>query len=265
MPATFSEPRAYKPSRACYNLKMKNREKDKTEARISNLAAFFRASSLQPRRSGRRGQSLIDLLIGIAVGAILIGGSIAILTPSFIENKQAGSIQSQAELADELATNIKAWAGGGWDNVLALATGTANTYFLNTSASPFVAVTTGPVGLQQITLGSSTYNRYFYLTDVYRDAKGNATTTASGTFYDPSTKLVTVIVVASSTTATPTTYKFYLNRDAADSFNQASWSGGSGQAAALTVASATYFAATSVSVTASGTLTLGVSQGSCSQ
>jgi prepilin-type N-terminal cleavage/methylation domain-containing protein len=199
-----------------------------------------------------QGQSLVEVLVAIAVGAILIGGAASIMVPTLLENKQVGNVQAQTELADELANNVKAWAAGGWNNVLGIATGTANTYYLNTSSSPFTASS----GIQVLVLGSTTFTRYFYATDIYRTTSGIATTTTSGNSYDPSTKLITVVAKASSTNEAATIEPFYLARSTVNVFSQTSWAGGSGQATPVTVASATYAAATSVSITASGTLTL---------
>jgi prepilin-type N-terminal cleavage/methylation domain-containing protein len=208
-----------------------------------------------------KGQSLVEVLVATAIGAILIGGAASIMVPTLLENKQVGNVQTQTEIADELANNVKAWAAGGWNNVLGIATGTANTYYLNTSSSPFTAAT----GTQTIVFSSTTFIRYFYASDVYRDVNGNVTTTASGNFYDPSTKLIMVIAKASSTGASATVYPFYLARTTVSTFSQTSWSGGSGQATPLAVASATYAAATSVSITASGTITLAATGMGCVQ
>ncbi len=221
-----------------------------------------RVKLLQPVKTSIKGQSLVEVLIATAIGAILIGGAASIMAPTLLENKQVGNVQAQTEIADELANNVKAWAAGGWNNALGIATGTANTYYLNTATSPFTTAT----GTQTVTFGSAVLTRYFYATDVYRDVNGNVTTTASGNSYDPSTKLITVIAKASSTGAQATVYPFYLARSSVNVFSQTSWGGGSGQSTPLTVASATYAAATSVSVTASGTITLAASGGgSCVQ
>ena len=104
-----------------------------------------------------------------------------------------------------------------WSNVLALATGTSNTYYLNTSSSPFTIAS----GTQSITVGTSTvYTRSFYLSDVYRDGSGNI----GGSNYDPSTKLVTVAYKwAGGTNYTMATY---IIRGRNNVLFQDDWSGG---------------------------------------
>ncbi len=92
------------------------------------------------------GQSLIEILVGIAIGAIFIIGAAMAIAPSLQITKQVSQVQTKTELASELLGNVQAWAAGNWNNVLALATGTANTYHLNTATSPFTAVGSGAGG-----------------------------------------------------------------------------------------------------------------------
>ena len=109
-----------------------------------------------------------------------------------------------------------------------------------------------------------TYDRYFYISDVYRDASGNVTSTATGNYYDPSTKLATVAVSAASSTAQPLTYSEYITRSGNNALSQTSWSGGSGQNGPVTFISNAYSTATSTNVTGSGAIQLysNVSSGS---
>lgn len=209
----------------------------------------------------RSAQSIIELLVGIALATVFIIGAAAVIAPSLQINKQTAQAQTRTELASELLDNVRVWAAGNWNSVLTLATGTANTYYLNTANSPF----TISAGSQTVLVSSSTYTRYFYLSDVYRDLSGNITTTIVS--YDPSTKLVTVAVQASSTTVSPVLMVVeYLTRNVNSVFNQTSWAGGSGQSVPVTVASTTYASGTSISISASGTITLApVSGGSCVQ
>lgn len=208
----------------------------------------------------RSAQSLVELLVGIAIGAIFIIGAATIIAPSLEIGKQTALVQTKTELANEMLDNVKAWAAGNWDNVLALATGTTNTFYLNTATSSF---TVG--GFEEpVAIGSTTFNRYFYLSDVYRDANGNVTTTATGTNYDPSTKLVTVVVNASGTNLGSTsTLSFYLTRNGSNNFNQTSWSGGSGQSNSITVVGTNYASSSNITINASGSIQLSSGGNSC--
>ena len=442
----------------------------------------------------RSGQSLIELLVGIALGGLFIIGSALIIVPSLQTNSQVASVQIQAQLAEELLNNVRSWGAGNWNGLSALATGTANPYYLNTSSSPFTiassptttstaviafvqststpnylsanplsltfpanttpgdaiivggewgntagavscsdnkgdtfiapssidifdpnvnalqgmaicyalniaggpttvtitfptnsytamsiqeysgiatssaldaasanntttvstaandatsnASTTtengdlifggwtltlgspsslnagtgfimrendfsgagmatedqiqsaaGPIagtwslgqtgieydalmaafkpqiitsagvsatGTQSIVMGSSTYTRYFYVSDVYRDSSGNVTSTANGNSYDPSTKEITVVVSVASSTAPPTTYSLYITRNIDNTFSQSSWAGGGGYNGPTTFVSSTFATSTGVTINGQGAIELsGGSGNSC--
>lgn len=200
----------------------------------------------------RKGQSLVEILVAVGIGAFIIVGVTAVIVPSLQINQGVNVVQTRTQLGDALLNDVRAWATSNWNGVLALATGTTNDYYLDTAASPFTVAT----GTQAVAMGSSTYTRYFYLSDVYRDASGNVTTTVTGNYYDPSTKEVTAVVAS-------TTYTLYVTRNANNSFAQTSWAGGSGASGPLTLASTSYWASTDVTVSATGSLQLAVSGGSC--
>jgi len=169
------------------------------------------------------GQSLVEVLIAVAIGAILITAGISVIVPALRSNSQAAKVQTAASLGKELLDNIRVWSEGNWNNLLALATGTGNTYYLNASSSPFTA--SAPGSVQSSVVSTTTYNRYFYLSDVYRDSAGNIVT--SGGTYDPSTKQVTVVYGwLGGTTNMMTTY---VTRSRNAVFIQNDWSGGAGQ------------------------------------
>jgi type II secretory pathway pseudopilin PulG len=174
------------------------------------------------------GQSLIEILIAVAIGAILITASVALIVPALQSNTQAAKVQVASSLGKEMLDNVRVWSEGNWNNLLALATGSAKTYYLNTTSSPFTV--TSVSSSQSLVVGTSTYTRYFYVSDVYRDSSGNIVT-SSGT-YDPSTKQVTVVYGwPGGTTDTMTTY-VVRGRNAV--FSQNDWSGGPGQAGPVT-------------------------------
>jgi hypothetical protein len=208
----------------------------------------------------RHGQSLVEILIGAALGVLLIAAGAALIAPALRTNTAVNQVQTRTELAKELSDNVKAWAAGNWNNLLSLATGTANTYSLNTTSSPFTVA-----GVSTTTVASTTYLRYFYLNDVYRDVNGNVTSTASGNYYDPSTKQITVVIGIASSTTPSSTYPFYLTRNTSNVFNQTSWAGGSGQNNPVTLVGTSYAAATSVSITATGSLQLAMPTGGTCQ
>jgi hypothetical protein len=116
--------------------------------------------------------------------------------------------------------------------------------------------TSGGAGIQSIVVNGVTYQRYFYLTDVYRDSNGNPTTVALGNLYDPSTKEVTVVANAASSTAAPTVYSMFITNNASNVFNQTSWSGGGGYSNAATFVSSTFSNSTNTTVNSQGAFEL---------
>ncbi len=94
-----------------------------------------------PIYAPRSGQSLIELLVAIAVGALFVVAAAAVIAPSLRENTQAANVQTGTALGKELLDNVRVWSEQNWHNMLALATGSINTYYLNTAASPFQLVT----------------------------------------------------------------------------------------------------------------------------
>ncbi len=209
----------------------------------------------------RCGQSLIDILIGIALGALLIAGGASLIVPALRTNQTVNQTQTQAALGKELADNVKAWAAGNWSGVLALSTGSAR-YYLATATSSFAATGGTSSTAEQVAMGSSTYVRYFSIGDVYRDANGAITSTIVGNFFDPSTKLVTIAVGAPSTTLS--TYSEYVTRSASNVFNQADWSGGAGQTTPVTVVSSTFASSSNINYGVAGIITLSsLASGTC--
>lgn len=92
-------------------------------------------------RSCNKGQSLIEVLIALAVGSILIIGGASVIVPSLRANTQANKVQVASALGKELLENIRVVSEGNWHNSSDLATTSANKYFLISASSPFIAAT----------------------------------------------------------------------------------------------------------------------------
>ncbi len=83
------------------------------------------------------GQSIIEILVAIAVGALLLIAAAAVIAPILRANTQATRLQAAAALANELANNLRVWSEGNWTKILNLATSSANTYYLHATSLAF--------------------------------------------------------------------------------------------------------------------------------
>ncbi len=93
-----------------------------------------------------RGQSLIELLIAVAVGTIMILGAVAVITPSLRGNTEVNQAQVGSALGRELLDNVRVLAESNWNAIYGLGKGPSNAYFLDAAQSPFV-VATGTEGV----------------------------------------------------------------------------------------------------------------------
>ena len=180
-------------------------------------------------RRRRKGQTLAEILVAVAVGAILFIGAASLIAPALKISTQANRTVTAATLESGLLDNVTAWAGGNWGGVLTLATSSAHPYYLLTAQSPFVATS----GVETISMGSTTFTRYFYVTDVFRDSGGNLVT--SGGTDDPDTKQFTVVV--NWPQGSTTTASIYVTRHGENAFHQTDWSGGGGVSGAVSLVS----------------------------
>lgn len=189
--------------------------------------------------AGRQGQSLVELIIGISISAVLIGasaGAAAIILRSDVQSKR---LQAATTLAQDLSDKLRSFAESGWTNIYNLQKSSLHTYYLNTATSPFTASAANST--ETVTQESVAYTRYFYVDDVSRagcgtgDITTNATTTcswdsgsASDVALDPSTEKVTIVVTWPDTT-TGIQIVEYLTRAGNIIFRQTDWRNGSGQ------------------------------------
>lgn len=200
----------------------------------------------------RNGQSLVEVLIGIGLGALFIVGAMVLIAPALQINSKVNQVQIQAALANELVGNARTLARGNWQSFSSLATSSANTYYLVASTSPFTATS----GRETVTINGLSFVRYFFVSDTYRDSSGYVTSTASGNTYDPSTRQITVSINLASTTTATTTFVFYVTRNANSVFDQTDWTGGGAQNGPYTTATSTFFASTNTLYTTAGSITV---------
>ena len=171
--------------------------------------------------SRNEGQSLVEVLVALAVGTIFILGAASVIAPSLRSSGASNRIQTAAALGKELIENVRVFSEANWHNIYDLNKTSSNHYYLTTSTSPFAAV----AGDETVAVSTTTYTRYFYIDNVGRDGSGNIL--ASGGTDDPSTQKVTVSYQWTGGTAA--TITAYLTRFRNNVLYQTDWSGGSGQ------------------------------------
>ena len=171
-----------------------------------------------------RGQSLIEVLIAVTVGVLMIGVVITFIAPVLRSDTHTSRAQTAASLSKELLDNVRVLSEANWHNIDVLTVGSSSRYYIATTTPFSVAA-----GTENLTVGTTTYSRYFYVEDVKRDAPGypsGGNISLSGTFNDPSTKKVTVVYAWPP--ASTSSISQYLTRSQNRFFIQTDWSGGPG-------------------------------------
>lgn len=186
-------------------------------------------------RSRQRGQLLLEILLVIAVLAIVGTLGTHVIYLSMMTDKRAVEKSTALGLTEELAAQVEAIAGEKWQNIFLL-TKNSNYYAASSSGKWLVAS-----GIESVPLNGVSYVRQFIVHNVCRMATkqitgitdgGGTGMTCTGTpevdAFDPSTEKVTLIV--SWTNADPFSESIYLMRWRNTVCSQTGWvtSGSSG-------------------------------------
>lgn len=183
--------------------------------------------------SNKSGQSLIEMIIGLVVGMVMIGGIAMILDVALRSGKESAGVSNASLVARELADKVSETAKINWADIYDLnkwPTATTTYYIIGTS--------TIATGSESVVM-SREYVRYFTIENVNRDKCGigdivsGATTTCAisggaGIVEDKSTQKINIFV---SWDGGKKSFKnsFYATRISNFSFVQNDWTGGSGQ------------------------------------
>lgn len=171
----------------------------------------------------QRGQSLVELVIGIAIGILFIAGAIGIIVLTLRISSQNKFSQTAAELSHEFANQIPAVANDDWHTLFdASPHGSSTPYHFEQSSGTLTLAS----GTEIVTVNSQPFTRSFSVADVYRDTEGVITADGSGTL-DPSTLsvLVTTTWIQNGETASVTLNQ-YITRNRSRVFDQTDWSAG---------------------------------------
>ena len=88
----------------------------------------------------RAGQSLVEVVIGLAIGAVLMGTAAFAVTTMLRTNLTSEKSQFASSFAQALADNTRSYAAGNWDSIYGLTKSSSTHYFLNASGTTFFTV-----------------------------------------------------------------------------------------------------------------------------
>src|SRR3989344_558796 len=198
------------------------------------------------------GQSLIEVLIGIAIGTIFITGIVAILVLTLRIGFQNKFTQSAAELAGGLTDQVAVFSDANWHNVYDAESHDGLTAYHLTQSDQFFVLANGS---EAVSSEAGTFARWFTVSDVYRDSTG-ALVTTGGTL-DPST--IKITAYASWTqggSPAQVTFEKYLTRSKSRIFHQTDWSGGNNQEGPIATVNTRFTTSSNVTHSAAGSLTI---------
>ena len=193
----------------------------------------------------KKGQSLAEILIAVAVGAIIIGSAAVGISLLLRSNLESRSSQTATFLARELIDKTRSVAEGSWHDIYNLQKGSPNFYRF-TASGTMLAVTTSS---ESSTIENITYTRYFITENVYR-VGGDIV--ESGGAEDPSTQKITAVVEwPSGGQIRKITVSEYLTRWRNKILPQTDWSGGSEETGILTEPNNKFASSSNINYTSS--------------
>lgn len=196
-----------------------------------------------------KGQSLVEIIVAIAVAGVLIGGTTMLISVVLQESKQIKITNAADNLAQEYLDKLQSISEGDWHKIYCLPT-VSNclvitdkekyAYYLNSSNNVTNSgVLVVNVGTQYASLdlkeiettggtGLTKFYRYFIVENVNRGADTSGDIVTTGGYDDPSTQKITAVVLRDNG-AEVIRKSQYLTRHRNIIFNQTDWSGGPGQ------------------------------------
>ncbi|TSC83105.1 MAG: Uncharacterized protein G01um101419_256 [Parcubacteria group bacterium Gr01-1014_19] len=180
------------------------------------------------RTSEQSGQSLIEILIGVAIGAILIGGAAATITLTLRSNVQNKNIQIASSLSQAILDQVSVYADADWHNIDALSgIIPGNSYHLIPSGSGFERKD----GSKSEATEGIVFSTSFKVELVHRNQETDSVESSSASTYeDPSTRKVIAITtwLEAGQTADVAVNK-YITRSRNLIFQQTDWKDGKPQ------------------------------------
>lgn len=195
-----------------------------------------------------KGQSLIELLVAVAIGTILIGGSATLMGVSI---KSYAGIKKHLQanvLIRQAAEVIQSLTRSDWHNIYDLSKG--SDYKIGLTGN-FWTISAG----QETGISNNVpYKRYFQTYNVNRDGSGDIADIGDD---DPSTQKITVILEYGNNYTSSSSVSFCFTRSGNNAvFHQTDWVGGSGQAGPISNPGTKYDTATNITDSAAGQITM---------
>lgn len=152
----------------------------------------------------RAGQSLAEVMIGLAIGAILIGAASFAITTALKTNLSAQRSQFAANLAQETTERARSYASADWQNIYGLTKGSSTPYYFVATGTRFLTVQ-GSEGIIENDIRSGLVGQWGFdeaTGTIAYDGTGNKN---NGTFSGTISRLLSGCKMGNCVTATGTT------------------------------------------------------------
>lgn len=172
------------------------------------------------KNSKFKAQSLLELLLSIAVGTIMIGGSVLLMTTSLKIYQSAKQKLTANSLLRQQNEVIVSLSQDSWHKVSDL---TKDSNYYATSTNNIWSINSGQ---ESGLLNGVPYKRYFKVFDVLRDSSGNISDSGNT---DPNTLKIVSYLEYGANYGLSSSISFYLTRSSNNQvIQQTDWSGGEG-------------------------------------
>lgn len=191
------------------------------------------------------GQSLIEVVIGITIGTLILGTAAGAILLTLRTGSQSKSFQAASILSQALLDGVTSVSEKSWHGIYNLSPkGPSTQYYLISSGGILETAS----GVEEVMTDGSAYTRYFTVENVLRDAGDNIVDT--GGAEDPSTQKITAVTewVQVGGIVDVKMVK-YLTRSQNLVFRQTDWSGGAGQAGAISDVNNKFDSSTNINFT----------------
>lgn len=177
---------------------------------------------MSTRSASQGGQSIVEIIIGLALGGLLIVGATTAISSSLKSDVESQYFQSGGYLTQELAINVAAFTKANWRNVYDLSRSPGE-YHLVSSGTGFAA----SAGSETVNINNNSFIRFFTVASTSRDASGNIEASYAAVNEDTSTLevFITTSWITSNGGTASSTATLFLTRHRNSIFSQTDWSG----------------------------------------